>query len=131
MRHIAKENRCFVVGCCQVFHKTDIPDQLSFKEKYLKELNDCINPGQTLIVDPDGKIIAGPVDAEETILYADISKKDLIGPRWQLDIAGHYGRPDVFELRVHKRAAPFIQVIEKEPDKSALKDSILECRGDE
>ncbi len=101
MRHIAKESRCFVISCCQAFHKDDIPDRFAFKEKYLGGVEGWINPGHSLIADPDGKIVAGPAQDGETILYADIEPAQLVGPRWQLDIAGHYSRPDVFELRIH------------------------------
>jgi len=104
MRHIAKEGRCFVISCCQVVHSSDIPDDWSFKSRYLEGVGEWINPGLSLIADPDGKLIAGPLDQEEGILYADIRPAQLIGPRWQLDIAGHYARPDVFELRVHRSA---------------------------
>jgi nitrilase len=112
MRHIAKESRCFVVGCCQAFHMDDIPDSMSFKEAYLAEQEGWLNPGLSVIVDPDGKIVAGPADDGETILYADVERDQLVGPRWQLDVAGHYGRPDVFELRVHRQPRPFLHVIE-------------------
>jgi hypothetical protein len=30
------------------------------------------------------------------------------GPKWILDVAGHYARPDVFELIVHTEARPLI-----------------------
>ncbi|MEX2466255.1 MAG: carbon-nitrogen hydrolase family protein [Gemmatimonadota bacterium] len=106
MRHIAKEGRSFVISACQVFRLDDIPDELDFKKTYLAEADALINPGLSLIVDPDGRIVAGPLDAEEGILYADIDPSQLIGPRWQLDVAGHYSRPDVFELRVHRDARP-------------------------
>ncbi|MFC1659976.1 carbon-nitrogen hydrolase family protein [Gemmatimonadota bacterium] len=116
MRHVAKESRCFVVGCCQVFHIDDVPDRLRFKGEYLSEVEGWINPGHSVIVDPDGKIVAGPAEKEETILYAEIHPDQLIGPRWQLDVAGHYGRPDVFELRVHRRKAPFLRLMEDEAE---------------
>jgi hypothetical protein len=44
-----------------------------------------------------------------------------VGPRWQLDSAGHYARPDVFELRYHRRPAPVLKVIEEpEPPGEAV-----------
>jgi len=113
MRHIAKESRAFVVGCCSAMRKADIPDRFDFKAKYLGEVGEWINPGGSLIADPDGKLVAGPALEEETILYADVRPDQLVGPRWQLDVAGHYARPDVFELRVHRRPAPFLTFVEE------------------
>jgi len=116
MRHVAKEMRSFVAGCCQAMHKDEIPDRLAFKEEYLQNVDGWINPGMSLIVDPDGKIVAGPVEEQETILYADVRPEQLVGPRWQLDIAGHYGRPDIFELRIHRRQAVPLSIIEENGD---------------
>ena len=116
MRHIGKENRSFVIACCQPFHVDHVPDRLTFKREYLGDVDGWLNPGQSLIVDPDGKILAGPVAEEETILYAEIRPEQLVGPRFQLDVAGHYGRPDVFELRVHQRPKPFLRVIDETED---------------
>lgn len=106
MRHIAKEGRCVVVGCCQALRKEDIPDRFELKSTYLSGVGEWINPGDSVIVDPDGHPIAGPVRERETILYAEIERDRLVGPRWQLDVAGHYSRPDVFELRYHRRTTP-------------------------
>ncbi|MGD8320691.1 MAG: carbon-nitrogen hydrolase family protein [Gemmatimonadota bacterium] len=119
MRHIAKESRCFVVGACQALHKDDIPDELPFKAEFLGGIDGWINPGLSLIVDPDGKIVAGPLEAEEGILYADIHPDQIIGPRWQLDAAGHYARPDVFELRVRRGPRPGLVEEEDTPGESA------------
>jgi len=113
MRHQAKEGRCVVVGCCQAFHINDVPDRFAFKQAYLSEVEGWINPGQSVIVDPDGKLLAGPAEEEETILLAEVRPEQLVGPRWQLDIAGHYGRPDVFELRVHKTPKPQVTIVEE------------------
>lgn len=118
LRHIGKESRCFVLGVCQVFHKSHIPDTMEFKNRYLDGVEGWINPGLSLIVDPDGKIVAGPLEQEEGILYAEVDRHQLVGPRWQLDIAGHYARPDVFELRVHRRARPFLGEGEREEEES-------------
>ena len=102
MRHVAKEGRCYVMGCCSPMRVDDIPDRLLFKERYLAGVEGWLNPGDSVIVDPDGKLIAGPASREETILYAEVDRRKITGPRWQLDIGGHYARPDIFELIVHR-----------------------------
>jgi len=110
LRHIAKEGRVYVIGCCSSMRREDIPDEFSFKEQFLPAGDAWLNPGDSVIVNPDGKIIAGPVRNEETILYADIERKELRGPRWQLDVAGHYARPDVFRLTVNQAERPILQL---------------------
>ncbi|MFV1988938.1 MAG: carbon-nitrogen hydrolase family protein [Gemmatimonadota bacterium] len=120
MRHVAKESRCFVVAACQAFHKDQIPDDLDFKADYLADVTGWINPGLSVIVDPDGKVVAGPLEAEEGILYADVRPDQLVGPRWQLDVAGHYARPDVFELRVHREPRPsLVELDDREGESTA------------
>ncbi len=32
------------------------------------------------------------------------------GPKWMLDMAGHYARPDVFQLTVHTDARQMIRI---------------------
>jgi nitrilase len=111
LRHVAKESRAVTIGCCQAVHKDAIPDSFGFKSRYMTEVSGWINPGGSVIVDPDGKILAGPALETESILYADIWDDQLVGPRWQLDIAGHYARPDIFELIVHRRPRPMIREV--------------------
>ncbi|HSM16587.1 MAG TPA: carbon-nitrogen hydrolase family protein [Gemmatimonadales bacterium] len=119
MRHVAKEGRCYVVGCCSPMHKRDIPDRLSFKEQYLGAVDGWINPGESVIVDPDGKILAGPASEEETIVYAELDRAKITGPRWQLDVAGHYARPDIFELIVHRKPKSMLAVTEDQEGSDA------------
>lgn len=38
---------------------------------------------------------------KEEILYATVHPAQMRGPKWMLDVAGHYARPDVFQLTVH------------------------------
>lgn len=111
LRHIAKEGRVYVVGCCMALRREDIPDRYSFKRAYLPE-TEWLNPGESTIIDPDGKFLVMPVRNREEILYAEVDPKNLRGPRFQLDVAGHYGRPDVFELTVHRAARPMVRVLD-------------------
>jgi nitrilase len=101
LRHIAKEGRVYVIGCCIAMRKDDIPDHFAFKQKFYANADEWINVGDTAIVGPDGKFLAGPVRSKEEILYAEIDPRQMSGPKWMLDVAGHYARPDVFELIVH------------------------------
>jgi nitrilase len=101
LRHIAKEGRVYVIGCCIAMRKDDIPDCYSMKQKYYAEMDEWINIGDSAIVNPEGHFIAGPVRKQEEILYAEIDPRMVQGPKWMLDVAGHYARPDVFQLTVH------------------------------
>jgi nitrilase len=83
MRHIALEGRCFVLSACQ----------WSASEKI---------GGGSLIVGPLGNVLAGPNYEGETILTADIDVGEIAEGKFDLDVAGHYARPDVFRLEVNE-----------------------------
>jgi nitrilase len=108
LRHIAKEGRVFVIGCCSPVRRDDVPDAYGFKAAHLPDVA-WINPGGSAIVDPDGKFLVEPVIEREAILYADLDLGSLRGARFQLDVAGHYGRPDVFDVTVHSGARPMLR----------------------
>lgn len=55
--------------------------------------------GGSCIVDPFGKVLAGPVFNEETILAAEIDLGQIGKRKYDFDVVGHYARPDVFTLR--------------------------------
>jgi nitrilase len=59
-------------------------------------------------VSPDGKFVAGPLNANDGILYAELDPRQMNGSKWNLDVAGHYARPDVFRLTVSKEVRPMI-----------------------
>ena len=47
----------------------------------------------------------------ETILYADIDLGEVVRGAYDFDVAGHYARPDVFQLTVDERKrAPVARV---------------------
>ena len=109
LRHIAREGRVLVIGCGMALCKGDIPARLGLVEKYYPDGGEWINPGDSAIVGPDGKILAGPLHEEEGILYAEVDPAALRGAKWMMDAAGHYARPDVFELTVHSQPHPMIR----------------------
>jgi len=99
LRHIAREGRAFVVGCSIAMRTAQMPPDLA---KLYPAEREWINPGGSAIVAPDGKIIAGPIDQREEILYADINVDAARAAKWDLDTGGHYARPDVFTLEVDR-----------------------------
>ena len=101
MQHNAREGGMFVISCCMALKMEDIPDEYEFKKLY-PEGREWINTGNSCIVAPNGKIIAGPLEAEEGLLHADIDLKDIIASKRMFDVVGHYARPDVFNFCVNR-----------------------------
>ena len=108
LRHIAREGGAFVVGCCMTLRKADVLEKAPALQPFYKRAGEWINVGDSAIVNPEGEFIAGPLRKEEGILYAEVDVAGTRGARWLLDVAGHYARPDVFELTVHTEPRPVI-----------------------
>lgn len=109
MQHIAYEGRCFVLSACQHLTKEDWPEDL-------REAGGIIE-GRSVIVSPMGDVSAGPLSGEG-LLFADIDLDDVVRGKFDLDIAGHYNRPDLFRLQVHEQAhseLDFIHLDQKWP----------------
>jgi nitrilase len=126
LRHIAKEGRVYVVGCSIALRKEDIPDRFEVKAKYYAEAGEWINKGDSVIVGPDGELIAGPLHKEQGILYGELDSRQMRGPKWNLDVAGHYARPDVFRLTVSKDGHPMIGVAQAPKDEPQGETEVLE-----
>ncbi|HEY8643401.1 MAG TPA: carbon-nitrogen hydrolase family protein [Candidatus Dormibacteraeota bacterium] len=102
MRHIALEGRCWVLGNGTAMRGHDIPKGFPERARLFPDLAEWFNPGDSVIVDPGGKLVAGPLHEEHGILYADCDPAASDAARRTLDVAGHYGRPDVFSLEVNR-----------------------------
>jgi len=103
MQHIAREGGMFVISTCMALNMNDIPDEYEFKKLY-PEGREWINAGNSAILAPNGQILAGPLEAEEGIIYADIDLQQIIAAKRMFDVAGHYARPDVFTFNVNRKA---------------------------
>ena len=100
MQHIAREGGIFVISTCMALKMDDIPNSYEFKKLYPEGL-EWINTGNSCIIGPDGKIIAGPLEAKQDILYADIDLNAIVKAKRMFDVAGHYSRPDVFNFTIN------------------------------
>lgn len=102
MRHIAKEGRMYVVGVNFCLRGSDVPSDIPGRDKIYADDEDWLSRGNTIIVDPFGDVLAGPLTEEEGILTAEIDPEQLHRARRQFDPVGHYARPDVFRLEVDR-----------------------------
>ncbi len=109
MRYIAREGGMFVISCVPCVKSSDIPDSYEFKNNY-PDGREWISKGNSCIVDPSGKFLAGPLEAQQSILYADINLSNIPEQKWLFDVAGHYARSDVFKFEVLRDAVKSNQI---------------------
>jgi nitrilase len=115
MRHIATEGRMWVIGVGILLREADLPGDLAALGVY--EPGELINVGDSVIVDPLGKIAAGPAHGTETMLLADADPAQALLARRGFDAVGHYGRGDVFSLAVEGVSIP-LQIGDSSPVES-------------
>jgi nitrilase len=101
LQHIACEGRCFVLGCNQFVTRADYPAGLPGAEE-LAAQPEIMCRGGSVIYSPMGTCLAGPLYDQEGILSADLDLGEVVRSRFDMDVAGHYGRPDIFQLNVNE-----------------------------
>jgi nitrilase len=110
LRHIAKEGGVFVLGCGMALHTDDIPESHPFKQFSTPRQGAWLHPGDSVIVNPDGEFIAGPLHERGALLYAEIDPRQMNRPRWIQD-----ARPDVFHLTIQREPYAIMQAQERQP----------------
>lgn len=58
--------------------------------------------GGSAVIAPDGQYIVSPAVDEETIITAELDLSAIDREIMTLDVPGHYHRPDVFDVTVHR-----------------------------
>jgi len=101
MQHIAREGRCWVICSGVALANSDIPTDFPNREIMYPATEEWINPGDSAVIAPGGEIVAGPMRKEKGILYAEVDSKRVGISKRDLDITGHYSRPDIFTLSVN------------------------------
>ena len=92
-RQYAFEGRCFVVVSCGYMREDLVPEQYGLSGIRSLDAN-----GGSGIIGPDGEYLAGPLYGREDILYAELDLTRTAQGKYNLDVAGHYARPDVVQL---------------------------------
>jgi nitrilase len=102
MRHIALEGRCFVLSACQLARRRDFPADVAPIQGDDPET--LMIRGGSCIIGPLGEVLAGPVFDAPAILTAEIDLGAISRASFDLDVVGHYARPDIFQLTVNTSA---------------------------
>ena len=118
VRHIAVEGRCFVLSCNQFNRRSDFP--ADYRSVYSESPDTIVCRGGSCIVDPFGNFLAGPNLVGEAILVAEVDLEQIVRGKYDLDVTGHYARPDIFQLIVDERPKRSVTLQSTSSDRSEL-----------
>ena len=110
MINTALEGRCFVLGCNQYFTKSMYPKKY---QDLASDEPEEMCPGGSVIVSPQGKVLAGPLFGNAGVLTAEIDLDEILNSKMDFDVNGHYNRNDIFDFKVTNQPE-----IKKEKDKN-------------
>ncbi|HTT44008.1 MAG TPA: carbon-nitrogen hydrolase family protein [Steroidobacteraceae bacterium] len=102
IRHIALEGRCFVLSACQRVTRGEYPSD--YRCLITDDPQALLMRGGSAIIDPLGRVLAGPRFDEELLLTADLDLEEIARAKFDFDAVGHYARPDIFSLQVDESA---------------------------
>ena len=114
MRTTAMEGRCFVLSANQYFTREQAPPD--FHPIQGEAPGTVLINGGSCIVSPLGEVVAAPVFGREAIITATLDTGECARGSFDFDAAGHYARPDVFELRVNTAARSAATFSAESPD---------------
>jgi nitrilase len=86
------------LSCNQFNRRRDFP--ADYRTALGEDPETVISRGGSCIVDPFGKLLAGPDYSGENILIAELDRHLIPKGKFDFDVVGHYSRPDIFRLIV-------------------------------
>jgi nitrilase len=129
MRTIALEGRCFVISACQYFTRGDGPQ--NYAPIQGDDAKTVLIRGGSCIVDPLGNVLVEPDFSGEAIKLAEIDPRALARGKFDLDVVGHYARPDVFRLSVDTRPKPAVAFgLQPTLEVAQARDPVTEAKED-
>jgi nitrilase len=95
-----------VIATGTAIQASDVPADFPGRAQLFPDEADWLCDGGALVVRPFGKVEAGPLNRQKGVLYADIDPTAAARSRRSLDVAGHYARPEIFQLHVNRKPLP-------------------------
>jgi predicted amidohydrolase len=103
-RHYAFEGRAFVLVAASYLEKKMLPPDFELAEDFAAAPEVLLDGGSAIIA-PDASYVVEPVRGKEELLVAELDLQRIAEEKVTLDTAGHYSRPDLFEVRVNREAS--------------------------
>ena len=113
-RNIAYMCKSFVIGACGTINE-EMRGIMEVTDDDRAYLADPKSLGGSTIIDPYGRVIAGPAGPGDEILYADADLTDAVRAKLVHDFSGHYQRHDIFQFKI-RPSAPHIPPADILPD---------------
>jgi len=101
-RFIAREARSYVVSVSGLMRRQDIGDDLPHAGLLKECADDVMADGGSCLAAPTGEWLLEPETNCESLRVAEIDHRLVLEERQNLDVAGHYSRPDVTRLFVNR-----------------------------
>ena len=108
-RHIALENRMYVLSVSGLMRKIDISNTVPHHDLIRQAAPDVLASGGSCIAAPDGSWVIEPIVNEEAVVSATIDLNEVRKERHNFDPSGHYARPDVFSLTVNRERQTLVR----------------------
>jgi len=111
-RFIAKEARSFVVSVGGLMEIKDFPKDTPYWNDIIKDAVDPLTDGGSCIAAPDGSWVIEPIVGKEGLFCTEIDFNRVLEERQNLDVSGHYSRPDVTQLTVNRERQSTIRTMD-------------------
>ena len=108
-RHIALENRMYVLSVSGLMRRSDLPDTVPHHDLIRQAAPDTLANGGSCLAAPDGTWLIEPISGEEAVRVATIDLNEVRKERHNFDPSGHYARPDVFTLTVNRERQALVR----------------------
>lgn len=106
---IAKESRSYVISVSGLMTKNDFPKDTPHYDFIMENAPEVMADGGSCISDPSGNWVIEPIVKEEGLFTAELDFNRVLEERQNLDVCGHYSRPDVTKLVVNRERQTIIK----------------------